>query len=209
MKLQSLTVNDNEFSLSFVAKGKEMKDLCTLFKELEAVALMVNESSVFHVSVTDGVAPIVHQMGRKASPERAVEYESRVPKTEAEHFVDTLMQVIEFRGDWIDNPGAAEPRLERTIACPFYVEGKLRTELELWRKLIEDQTKGVENPALAAVAILTKKAHDLAENRQERDEKKEEAIRQAKELLKDTARKFFAGTMNEHEEPVSEGALNE
>lgn len=213
MKLRQLQINDNEFSLSFEAEGKELKSLFELFDELKAVALMVDEAKDYRISVADDR---LDERGRRVLrlaaslplPERVSVTGLRpVSKLMADEirFLHAVMDNIELRGDWLTNDLSPEPRLERTIVSTFYKEGELKEDFGPWREKIENQTSGIENPGIGAVALLPKKAYLLAENDLERQEKKDDAMESARKELEETALKFYHGTLNQEEEPLQEG----
>lgn len=204
MKLNKLQIDETHLSLNWELSAEELRKVLATFPELAPVSALIKDGN-YQVMVGDEFAPMPTlkpgQIRTAEEPRRQAK-----PETDADRFVNALLSVVEYRGDWIANEKAPEPRMERTIAAPFQVGGVLRQDLEPWREIIESQTQGVENPALAAVAMLSKKSYQFAENVVDRDGLKERAVEQAKEELRESAYRFYSKTLNQAQVPEEEGA---
>ena len=217
MKLNNLQIDDSRFTLNCELGGEELKSMLELFPEVKSVASLVDGKKQYAFLIQAGqpdereLPRIIRELGPRAElpPEQRKAFEARRKAvTEEERFIEAVVDNVEPRGDWVDNPSAREPRMEQTMVSTFHSDGVLKSNLEPWRELIERQVSGIENPGLASVALLSRKSFALAENNTERTDKKNQAITEAVSQLREIASQFYHETIGK-EEHVPEGASDD
>jgi len=119
------------------------------------------------------------------------------PTEEERRFAEAVVGFWEFRGDWHAVQGKADRRYEQMLVTRFWASESSRSVFEPYRSLIEERTKGIEDPGLMSIAFISAGAYEAQDVEADREALTDIAVSEAESELVRFAIQFFRGTTEE------------